>query len=370
MQDEKGNHVKTVRLRLVPRGFMEWAVFDVETFSGTARGSSQSLLGGEAACHPDWALARIDIDKAALKGPTCKELADATGEKGEDNGFYITPGSASALRSLPGCARFEGSKRCHQCLKPGTGTKDAPRAFSLKLRTTTQNIGLVCTQFGREFELGSNLLAAQRVDDVNMTGLESSIDACVEQVEKTFGTCKLNKRTYANCVVRYSKDEHGSVQMDQDDYLKQLRPIARSELTGAPAEAKAAKTVTDTVVSLRGALVYALLAQAWPMVYAVSLQRAQEPTNRQIRRLNAITRKANQDPKRIAFPQMEPGGEIDMHSGSDYRKRTSDEGDFAKVCCIRGANLPRRGRATGGWGGGDRRHTYVISCEKHSTGAL
>eukprot|EP00959_Pyramimonas_sp_CCMP1952_P391315 8200606-Pyramimonas_sp.AAC.1 len=37
-------NVKTIRLRVVLRGFMGTEAFDVETFSGTARRQSQRLL--------------------------------------------------------------------------------------------------------------------------------------------------------------------------------------------------------------------------------------------------------------------------------------------------------------------------------------
>eukprot|EP00959_Pyramimonas_sp_CCMP1952_P411182 8616322-Pyramimonas_sp.AAC.1 len=52
-------------------------------------------------------------------------------------------------------------------------------------------------------------------------------------------------------------------------------------LTGASAEAKAPTMVTDMFLSLRGALVYALIAQVFLIVYVASLQRVQEPTNMQ-----------------------------------------------------------------------------------------
>eukprot|EP00959_Pyramimonas_sp_CCMP1952_P163572 3419771-Pyramimonas_sp.AAC.1 len=60
---------------------MDTEAFDVETFSGTARRQSQGLLASEAACHPEWILASLDIDKAFLKGLTHEELAHATGEE-------------------------------------------------------------------------------------------------------------------------------------------------------------------------------------------------------------------------------------------------------------------------------------------------
>ena len=111
-KDEKGNQINTMRLRLVLRGFMDWAAFDVETFSGTARRSSQRLLASEAARHPDWILASLDIDKAFRKGLACKELADATGEKERTVCVALPPGSAAVLRALPGFSHFGESNHC------------------------------------------------------------------------------------------------------------------------------------------------------------------------------------------------------------------------------------------------------------------
>ena len=54
-------------------------------------------------------------------------------------------------------------------------------------------------------------------------------------------------------------------------------------------------------VSLRGALAYAVITQAWILVYVVALQRVQTPTNLEVRRLNAITRKLQREPKKLIF---------------------------------------------------------------------
>eukprot|EP00959_Pyramimonas_sp_CCMP1952_P382353 8011835-Pyramimonas_sp.AAC.1 len=78
-----------------------------------------------------------------------------------------------------------------------------------------------------------------------MTGLEKIVDDYVQRVEEVFGQCKLNKHSHTNCAVRYTKNEHGDVIMDQDEYIKQLRPITHPELTGAAADAKATKLITD-----------------------------------------------------------------------------------------------------------------------------
>eukprot|EP00959_Pyramimonas_sp_CCMP1952_P220637 4612977-Pyramimonas_sp.AAC.1 len=115
----------------------------------------------------------------------CRELAEATGEKERVMGFTLSPGSAAVLRSLPGFEYCDESTHCQQCLEPGTGTKDAPRAFSLKLRRTTRGFGLRPTSYDEEFETSSDLLTAKHVDDINMAGTEDTIDKCVKCVEDT-----------------------------------------------------------------------------------------------------------------------------------------------------------------------------------------
>eukprot|EP00959_Pyramimonas_sp_CCMP1952_P029368 616412-Pyramimonas_sp.AAC.1 len=75
---------------------------------------------------------------AFLKGLTYQELAEASGEKERAVCFTLPPGSATVLRTLIGFEHYDESKHCLQCLKPGTGTKGAPRALSLKLRRTTR----------------------------------------------------------------------------------------------------------------------------------------------------------------------------------------------------------------------------------------
>ena len=140
-------------------------------------------------------------------------------------------------------------------------------------------------------------MTAKHVDDVNMTGTESWIDYYANQVEKIFGQGKLNKHQYTVCGVQYTKNSKGDVIMDQDENIKTLRPIVSAELTGAKAEKAATKNVADQIVSLRGALAYTTLTQAWIQVYIVSLQRVQLPTNLDVRRLNAIVRKLQKEPK-------------------------------------------------------------------------
>ena len=342
VKQKDGSWKRLIRMRLVLRGFMDFEAFNLDTFSGTAKRTSQRILASEAACHPEWIQASLDIDKAFLKGFTYKELAAATGEKERVVCFRLPPGSAQLLRKFPGFEDFDESKHCLQCIKPGTGTKDAPRAFSLKLRHITRQLGLKPTSFDPEFEVKKDLLTAKHVDDVHMTGTEKAIDHYASKVEEVFGKCKLNKHEYTNCGVRSRRLTNGDVIMDQDDYIATLRPIVSTELTGATAEKEATKNVADLFVSLRGALAYTTLTQFWIQVYIVSLQRVQTPTNLDVRRLNAITRKLKNEPQKLVFPAMKCSGVCDLHTDSGYR-RITDKEDLVKGYGMRGLCLLRRG---------------------------
>eukprot|EP00959_Pyramimonas_sp_CCMP1952_P352558 7386521-Pyramimonas_sp.AAC.1 len=154
---------------------------------------------------------------AFLKGLTYQELAEATGEKERGARFTSPPGSATVLRALPGFERYDEPKHCLQRLKPGTGTRDAPLAFSFKHRRATRGFGLRPTSYDEEFETGNNLLTAKHVNGIDMAGTEGTIDKYIKCVGDTFGKCKLNKHTYTNCAVRYTKDEDGNVTLDQDE---------------------------------------------------------------------------------------------------------------------------------------------------------
>jgi len=343
IKDPSGKQTRVIRMRMCLRGFMDTEAFTIDTFSGTAKRQSQRLLASEAACNPHWIIASLDVDKAFLKGFTYKELAELTGEAERTVCFKLPPGSAALLRKFPGYENYDESIHCLQCIKPGTGTKDAPRAFSLKLRKTTQSprIGLKPTSFDPELEVKKNLLTAKHVDDVNMAGTEPLIDAYHAEVEKVFGSCKINKHQFTNCGVRYTMQDNHDVVMDQDVYIATMRPVVHRELTGAAAEREATKAVADMFVSLRGALAYTTLTQAWIQVYIVSLQRVQAPTNLEVRRLNAVTRKLQQAPGKLIFKAMVCSRECDIHTDSGYRR--VEVVDDVKGYGMRGLCLLRRG---------------------------
>ena len=121
---------------------MDVEAFCIAAFSGVARRGSWRFLASEAACDKEWTIAPVRIDEVSLQGLTYKELADATGEKGRTACFALPPGSASVLRALPDFENCDEIRRFPQRLRPGAGTADAPRAFSLRPGSTARSFGL------------------------------------------------------------------------------------------------------------------------------------------------------------------------------------------------------------------------------------
>ena len=125
-------------MRMTIRDFQDWFAHLDENYSATASRQSQRIVCSECACHPEWLLVTIDVEKAFLQGMTYKEIEDATGEPEREILFSLPPGAAALLRKLPGFEDFDEQFECLRALKPGTGTKGAPRAFSMKLSRITR----------------------------------------------------------------------------------------------------------------------------------------------------------------------------------------------------------------------------------------
>jgi hypothetical protein len=160
-----------------------------------------------------------------------------------------------------------------------------------------------------------------------MAGTEAEIDKYKKEVDQVFGSTEIHKHEYTNCGVRSVMDKDHNVTLDQHEYIKTMRPIVSPELTGSAAEKDSTKSVSDMFVSLRGAIAYTLLTQAWIQVYVVALQRVQQPTNLDVRRLNAVTRKLQKDPQKLKFTAMHCSGHLDIHTDSGYR-RITEAGDI------------------------------------------
>ena len=125
--------IRVIRARLTIRGFKDREKADVDRYAGTSSRLSHKVLVSEAAAH-GWDITTTDISKAFLEGVTYKELAELTGTQEREVNFYLPPHNLPLRRTIPGFESFDPQREVLHCDKPGTGSVDAPRAFSLKLK--------------------------------------------------------------------------------------------------------------------------------------------------------------------------------------------------------------------------------------------
>ena len=135
VKQDDGTNQRIIRSRLCVRGFKDREADTVDTYSGTTTRWSQRLVCSIAATH-GWPLACVGIEKAFLQGCTYEELAKEG--KARDVTFTLPKGVMPLLRKLPGLESFTPETDVLRCLKPGTGLKDAPAAFSRTLQSITR----------------------------------------------------------------------------------------------------------------------------------------------------------------------------------------------------------------------------------------
>ena len=334
LEDEGGCPKKIVRMRLALRGFKDLQAAEVEAYAATASRLSQRILCSEVACRPHWKLVSLDVNKAFLQGMSYKEIQDLTGETEREVHFTLPPGAAAHLRKLPGYETFDERREVLKCVKPGTGLKDAPRAFSLKLAKCTRSpeIGLRPTLYDSELEVkhvSGNLvlMVAKHVDDLKVAGEPAEVDRLIQCLQSEFGKLTFHENVFTNCGLRHRRLDDGSVQLDQDEYISAMKPIRHAELTGRESNAYCTPEVHGLYQSLLGAVAYALLSQSWAAVFIIALQRkTAQPQNLHVRRLNIVLSAMQKLKAKTVFPAMVCSRKLLVFSDASFDKESESKG--------------------------------------------
>ena len=325
---------RSIRMRMTLRGFKEWRADLLEAHAATASRLSQRLLISEAACHPNWSFLSVDINKAFLQGATYRELAAATGEPERKVHFTLPPGAAAFLRRLPGFEEYDERQHVLQCVKPGTGCKDAPRAFSLKLAKVTRHveIGLQPLSSDPECEVKHRdgklvLMIAKHVDDIKITGEEAEVQRLIAAIEHVSGKMDRNDTDFTCVGIHHVRSRDGTIILDQNEYISAMKPIVHPDLVGKPADEACTETITRLYWSLLGAVAYTLLTQHWIAVYVISLQRhTHAPTYSHVRKLNSVLKVLQRRKATITFPGMTCCKQILAFSDASFCKESDTKG--------------------------------------------
>eukprot|EP00435_Cladocopium_sp_Y103_P042058 s696_g11.t1 len=271
---------RVIRMRMALRGFKEWCAESLETYAATGSKVSQRLLLSEAACNANWSFLSLDINKAFLQGMTYADLSRVTGQDERVVHFTLPTGSAQILRMLPGYESYDERYHVLRCLKPGTGCKDAPRAFSLKLASVTRNpkIGLKPLSADPECEVKHVngklvLILGKHVDDLKIAGEESEVQLLLQALETTFGRSDRHDNNFTCVGIRHARDKSGTIVLDQNEYIAALKTLHHPDITGKPSDELCSEAVKKLFWSLLGAVAYTLLTQHWIAIYIIALQR-------------------------------------------------------------------------------------------------
>ena len=338
--------VRTIRARMALRGFKEPIKDDEQTFAGTAQRISQRILASQAACNPDWIFGASDVPKAFLQGLTFKDISFLTGEPIKQIAFTIPKGTAQHLRCVPGYSGFDEHRHVLSCLKPGTGCRDAPRAFSMRLMSILKKHGLESTLYDPQlmtlFRNGTLVLVISiHVDDIKFAGEKVEVDKLIKILEAPFGKLTLQQNKFTNCGMTHERFPDGSIDMHQNEYIAAFKPIHPKYYQGYSPDAPCNEHQQALYMSLLGAVAYTSLTQPWILVYITALQRKNKQASiSDIKKLNALTRELMRRPQKLHYCFMKEDKTLDVYSDSAFSREGDSAHSLKGMLCLRkGLNL-------------------------------
>ena len=79
---------------------------------------------------------------------------------------------------------------------------------------------------------------AKHVDDVKIGGSRATVQAVIAPLERAFGKLTYHEQDFTNVGVHHKVHPDGSVELDQDEYIRALKPIVHPDLVGLSSEAE------------------------------------------------------------------------------------------------------------------------------------
>jgi hypothetical protein len=113
--------------------------------------------------------------------------------------------------------------------------------------------------------------------------------------------------------------------MDQDEYIAGITTSTHPDVYGKPAEEECNAILIQMYQSVLGAIAVANLTRTDIMVFASALQRvAHKPTHLHCKRLNAVVRWAQRNPKQLVYRRLsnEPNGNTSVCTATRPSRKT------------------------------------------------
>ncbi len=120
------------------------------------------------------------------------------------------------------------------------------------------------------------------------------------------------------------------IKMNQNEYIAGITTISHPDVYGKPAEDECNAQLIQMYQSVLGAIAFTNLTRTDIMVFVSALQRvAHKPTHLHCKRLNAVVRWAQRNPKQLVYRRLssEPNGNTHLRMYSDAAfARDEDDG--------------------------------------------
>ena len=336
---------RTIRARLTLRGFKEFGVDNQSNFAATATKWSQRLIVSECVLR-SWCLASTDISKAFLQGVSYSEIAAETGQPERDVNFDVCSRTVPLVQKLPGFHDWNPVEEVLHCLKPGTGCRDAPRAFSMQFRRATKAFGLVSSLIDSELELLYKegqlcMMILKHVDDVKMAGPKEQIEALVKHLSQTFGKLTTEWHNFTFCGIKHVQDpSNKEITLDQTAFLTAIKPMSQPEVMTGQSETQMPEVLQRHFLSLLMTVAYAVQSRPDIAVYIAALQKeSKTATFAAARRLNKVLLWAQKNPKKITYHQLDEYPDcLALVSDSAFKAREDDGLSMRGMIALRTAS--------------------------------
>ena len=288
--------VRTIKARLVVHGFKDDAASSLKAYASTTSRWGQRLVCSVAASRK-WKLLSADVSTAFLQGVSFAELSRMTGEPLRSVSFSPPKAYEHLFKKLPGLQNINFEDSCLAMHKPIYGLKDAPRAWRKRLHQILVECG------GRALSSDDSLyvfhekgeltcLLSTHVDDLKVTGEDSTVDRIFKTIESHVGKLKIVsafKSSFEHCGVMHSQSEDYSITLSQDHYAARLRPVDTAQLNKLNLDALLSEAYIALYLSLLGGLSWLTQTRSDLAIYIQALQRASKaPRTEHLLRLSKV----------------------------------------------------------------------------------
>lgn len=208
----------SVKIRLVARGFLqEHGSNFTRTYSAVASPASIMMLVGIAASK-GWKLFTADCANAYLQSDMDEDV------------FVRLPGEWDTLDDDPDAAAHPKGSKIYRLLKSIYGLKQSGRNWSEFLVEHFRKVGLIqcthdrCVYYLKDANGKIKLMVATVVDDILVTGLETSFRDIIEKLAKSgvdFDQPSIGEAVSFNGM-RIKQEEKHVIKLDQEQYINEM----------------------------------------------------------------------------------------------------------------------------------------------------